>query len=177
MAKVSNIETMAWNDHRLTIEGEQANIIIVVKDQNLRHMFKDMHIGYDISDNLIFPGFARTGLTVEDIAELAHEVNRSYCDSIGDNSQLAWDDAPEWQRLSAINGVKFHIENPNATPSASHDNWLKQKEDEGWKYGPVKNAETKEHPCFLPFDQLPVEQRTKDYLFRQVVHSMERFIR
>lgn len=112
-------------------------------------------------------------MTVEQIAKVAHEVNRAYCLSIGDDSQPAWEAAPEWQKSSAINGVHFHLQNPEAGPSASHDSWLQQKTDEGWKYGPVKNPETKEHPCFVPYNQLPIEQQAKDYIFRQIVHSLE----
>ena len=32
------------------------------------------------------------------IAMVAHETNRAYCESIGDNSQPKWEDAPEWQK-------------------------------------------------------------------------------
>lgn len=115
-------------------------------------------------------------MNIEDIAKVSHNINRAYCSAIGDNSQPTWEDAPKWQRLSAINGVRFHIENPNAGPSASHESWLKQKTEEGWKYGAVKNPDKKEHPCFVPYDQLPVEQKAKDYLFRQVVHSLQGFL-
>lgn len=111
-------------------------------------------------------------MTKEQIAKVAHEINKAFCESIGDNSQPTWEDAPDWQKSSAINGVQFHIDNPDASPSASHESWLKQKTDEGWSYGPIKNPETKEHPCFIPYDQLPVEQRSKDYLFKQVIHSL-----
>lgn len=110
------------------------------------------------------------------IAQVAHELNKAYCESIGDTSQPDWDNAPEWQKSSAVNGVDFHIANPDASPSASHDSWLKQKTEEGWKHGEVKNAETKEHPCFVPYEQLPVEQKAKDYIFRQTVHSLKKFI-
>lgn len=112
-------------------------------------------------------------MTHEKIAQVAHEINRAYCQAIGDNSQPEWGNAPEWQKSSAINGVLFHLENPNVGPDASHNSWLKQKEEEGWKYGPVKNPETKEHPCYVPYEQLPTEQKAKDYLFRQVVHSLK----
>lgn len=115
-------------------------------------------------------------MSTADVSQVAHEINKAYCESIGDKSQPSWEDAPEWQKSSAVNGVKFHLDNPDASPSASHDSWLKQKEEEGWKYGPVKNAETKEHPCYVPYDQLPVEQRSKDYIFRQTIHSLKRFI-
>jgi len=115
-------------------------------------------------------------MTIEQIAQVAHEINAAFCNSIMDNSQPSWEDAPEWQKSSAINGVKFHLENPYASPSASHESWLKQKEEEGWKYGPVKNPETKEHPCFVPYNELPTAQKSKDYLFKQVIHSLKKFI-
>lgn len=106
------------------------------------------------------------------IAKVAHEINRAYCEALGDNSQPAWEQAPNWQRDSAINGVRFHLDNPNASPSHSHESWLAEKAATGWKYGPVKDPEAKEHPCFVPYDELPVEQRAKDYLFRAVVHVL-----
>lgn len=112
-------------------------------------------------------------MSIENVARVAHEINKAYCESIGDNSQPVWEDAPDWQKSSAIAGVKFHLENPTVGPDASHNNWLKQKEEEGWKYGPEKNPETKEHPCCVPYDELPVSQRTKDYLFKQIVHSLK----
>lgn len=115
-------------------------------------------------------------MTIQQIAQVAHEINKTYCESIGDNSQASWAEAPDWQKSSAINGVQFHLDNPEASPSASHDSWLKQKEEEGWKYGPVKDADKKEHPCYVPYNELPVEQRSKDYLFKQVVHSLKNYL-
>lgn len=115
-------------------------------------------------------------MKVEDIAAVTHEINRNYCLALGDTSQPEWELAPEWQRQSAINGVKFHLDNPVALPSDSHEAWLKEKRETGWSYGPVKDQEKKQHPCFVPYDQLPQEQRAKDYLFRAVVHSLKPFL-
>lgn len=115
-------------------------------------------------------------MTKQNIAQVAHELNKAYCDSIGDYSQPSWDNAPEWQKSSAINGVQFHLDNPEALPSESHDSWLKQKEEEGWKYGEVKDADKKEHPCFLPYKQLPAEQKSKDYIFKQAINSLKKFL-
>ena len=41
----------------------------------------------------------------EYIAKVCHEVNRAYCMSQGDGSQPRWEDAPDWQKQSAISGV------------------------------------------------------------------------
>lgn len=104
-------------------------------------------------------------------AEAAHEANRILCLALGDDSQPKWEDAPEWQKNSAINGASMILDNPSTTPEQSHENWLKQKAGEGWKYGPVKNPETKEHPCFVPYAELPPQQRLKDDLFGIVVRA------
>jgi len=110
--------------------------------------------------------------SVANIARVAHEVNKAYCESIGDKSQPLWEEAPDWQKQSAINGVVFNQNNPDAPPSASHLSWLAEKERDGWSYGEIKDPEKKKHPCFVPYDDLPVEQKTKDYLFKQVVASL-----
>lgn len=112
-------------------------------------------------------------MTPEQIAKVCHEVNRAYCQAIGDFSQPTWEEAEDWQKESAINGVLFHSENLNATPEESHNNWLKEKEAAGWKYGEVKDSIKKEHPCFLPYDQLPLEQKAKDYIFRSLVKNLD----
>lgn len=111
-------------------------------------------------------------IIVDQIARVAHEVNKAYCASIGDHSQPIWDEAPDWQKSSAIDGVNFHIENTDAGPDASHNNWLKAKEADGWVFGLVKDPEAKTHPCMVLFEELPLEQQIKDHLFRAVVHAM-----
>lgn len=109
---------------------------------------------------------------IEKIAKICHDTNRSFCESIGDFSQLPWEISPLWQQESAIAGVKFVIENPAAYASANHDSWMAEKETNGWKYGPVKDPEKKEHPCMVPYNELPEAQRRKDYLFKAVVEAL-----
>lgn len=125
-------------------------------------------IGF-VSPLYLINRYVELPLKVEDIAQVCHEANRAYCNSLGDTSQPAWGDAPDWQKQSAINGVKFHLEHPDATPDASHNSWLEEKRADGWKYGPVKDPAKKEHPCFVAYEQLPKEQQVKDQLFINVV--------
>lgn len=108
--------------------------------------------------------------SIEACARAAHEANRAYCLAIGDTSQPSWDDAPDWQRTSAINGVRGVL--GGNTPEQSHESWLKEKADTGWKYGPVKDPDKKEHPCFVPYAELPPEQRAKDDVYVAVVKAM-----
>jgi hypothetical protein len=105
------------------------------------------------------------------IARVCHEVNRAYCEALGDLSQPKWEDAPEWQRASARMGVDLHCMG-DFGPEASHVSWMTQKVEDGWVYGEVKDPEAKTHPCIVPFDQLPREQQAKDFIFRGVVHAL-----
>lgn len=107
---------------------------------------------------------------VELIAKLCHEANRAYCQSIGDNSQPTWEEAPQWQKDSAKNGVAFHLEHERY-PFESHVNWVAEKVADGWVYGEVKDPEKKTHPCIVPYDELPVEQQAKDYIFKSIVDT------
>lgn len=109
-------------------------------------------------------------LDLIEIARICHETNRGYCEAIGDNSQVSWDSAPEWQQQSAINGVEFHFYN-NVTPEQSHQNWMKEKLENGWTFGDVKNEVAKTHPCMVPYSELPQLQRTKDFIFKAIVDS------
>jgi hypothetical protein len=114
-------------------------------------------------------------VTDEDIRRIArtcHEINRFYCIGLGDNSQAIWPDAPEWQRESCISGVLAIHENRVTSPQESHASWMKSKKADGWKYGTHKDVEFKEHPCMVPFDELPLPQQTKDYLFYLVTNSL-----
>jgi hypothetical protein len=114
----------------------------------------------------------KNGASIVEIARVCHEVNRAYCTSQGDHSQPTWEDAPDWQRESAMAGVAAIIANPDTTPEQSHEGWMAQKEADGWTYGETKDAELKTHPCFRPYAELPLAQRTKDYLFGAVVRAL-----
>jgi hypothetical protein len=111
-------------------------------------------------------------IKIEEIAKVCHEANRAYCEALGDKTQLPWDQAPKWQKNSAITGVNYHLCNKQSKPCDSHNSWLEEKKRTGWKFGPIKDAEKKEHPCFVPYDQLPEEQKAKDALFLGIVRAL-----
>lgn len=110
---------------------------------------------------------------VELIARMCHEANRWWCALNGDKTHKPWSTSPAWQKKSAINGVLFHLENPDADPADSHNNWMKEKLADGWKLGERKNADLKTHPCLKLFEALPVVQQKKDVLFRAIVHALK----
>lgn len=105
-------------------------------------------------------------------AAAAHGANRMYCESLGDFTQPSWERASKEHRDSVLDGVRYAARHPDATPEDSHANWLKLKESEGWKYGPVKDPERKEHPCMVSYEQLLQEHKLKDSLFLAVARAV-----
>ena len=111
-------------------------------------------------------------MKAEVIAKVCHEVNKAFCEANGDYSQKSWHEAEEWQKQSAIKGVEFALNNIS-TPADQHEAWVKEKTEAGWVYGPMKDSEKKTHPSIVPFDQLSLIEKTKDYLFVAVVNSLK----
>lgn len=111
-------------------------------------------------------------MKIEEIARICHQVNKAYCESLGDYSQKDWEDAPDWQKQSMINGVEFRIKFPDAKPNESHDNWLLKKQKDGWVYGEKKDESLKTHPCCVPFEELTQDQQPKDFISKAIVNSI-----
>lgn len=43
-----------------------------------------------------------------------------------------------------------------------HDTWAKGRIDEGWTYGPVRDDARKQHPCLVPYSDLPESEKAYD---------------
>lgn len=106
---------------------------------------------------------------IENTARICHEANRVLCAINGDFSQPTWESAPDWQKDSARQGVRYHIEHPGANSRDSHDRWMETKLRDGWRYGPTKDPDAKLHPCLLPYHALPDNEKVKDDIFRAIV--------
>lgn len=103
-------------------------------------------------------------------ARAAHEANRALCLSIGDISQLPWDEAPERMRADSLESVAAVLS--GATPKRLHEKWLEKKLADGWVVGPVKDEDAKQHPSMVPYHELPWQERAKDGLLIAVVLAM-----
>lgn len=43
-----------------------------------------------------------------------------------------------------------------------HDTWAKGRMDDGWTYGPVRDDAKKQHPCLVPYAELPESEKAYD---------------
>ena len=110
-------------------------------------------------------------MTPEEIARVCHEANRALQIIQADPAPSPeWDDAPEWQRASAVEGVEKAL--AGETPEQLHQSWCDFKAADGWTYGETKDADQKSHPCLVPYSELPADQRIKDDLFQAIVRSL-----
>ena len=110
-------------------------------------------------------------ITAEQTAQLCHEANAAYCRARGDYSHADWADTPQNIQESAIKSVLFHWYNPDKTPRESHEEWMRHKREEGWQYGQQKDTGQRKHPCFMPYDNLPVEEKAKDHIFKAISNT------
>lgn len=118
---------------------------------------------------------AECAVTVEQVAIVCHEANRglqAVLPAEGVPVAPAWDDLTGGERNTVRDGVVYAATHPTATPAEMHGSWLRSKRADGWVYGPVKDTIAKTHPCLVPYDELPFENRVKDDLFRAVVAAL-----
>jgi len=109
---------------------------------------------------------------IERIAKVVHETNRILQEIAGEKISPHWEELPQNMKDVTMGGVKQAIET-NVTAAESHDNWVKMKEADGWKYGPVKDAEKKKHPLMVPFDEMKPIDKAKDSLLIVVTNAMK----
>lgn len=127
---------------------------------------------------------------IELLAAACHSAWYSYAVlGLGEDGD-PWNSAEQHQRESMIKGVEFwerridkeEILNLNLSTLAdmysevSHDEWVRHKEENGWRYGPNKHPELKEHPCMVPYEDLPEEQRAKDKAVLVAYLSLKKII-
>jgi hypothetical protein len=112
-----------------------------------------------------------TDVELTGIARVCHDANRAWQIASGDPAVSPLrDEAPDWQRASAIDGVRKALN--GASSEQLHQDWCDFKTGDGWVYGSIKDETTKTHPCLVPYSELPPEQRRKDALFAAIVAAL-----
>jgi ryanodine receptor 2 len=44
----------------------------------------------------------------------------------------------------------------------THDNWAHERIKMGWKFGDKRDDRRKEHPCLVPYEELPESEKEHD---------------
>lgn len=44
----------------------------------------------------------------------------------------------------------------------THENWANERIKDGWKYGHKRDDRKKEHPCLVPYEELPESEKEHD---------------
>lgn len=55
----------------------------------------------------------------------------------------------------------------------AHDVWAVQRFEEGWRYGVARDDERQLHPCLVPYEELPDEEKEYDRaMVRETIRSI-----
>ena len=116
-------------------------------------------------------------LSVTDVARVAHEVQRTYCMTQGDNSETPWESQSEYWKEKAQEIVREYVTDPNAGINTRHDAWYKSKVAEGWTYGDDLDVAAKKSTRIMPWHFLPAEEQMRDMVFFGVVNALKVYLK
>ena len=69
---------------------------------------------------------------------------------------------PEPMDLSSVDLPESLIQLSERIAEDVHEVWAKARMDEGWTYGEKRDDIHKKHPCLVPYDELPEEEKEYD---------------
>lgn len=69
---------------------------------------------------------------------------------------------PEPMDLSLVDLPESLIQLSERIAENVHEVWAKARIDEGWTYGEKRDDIHKKHPCLVPYDELPEEEKGYD---------------
>lgn len=110
------------------------------------------------------------------IAEITHTLLNNYKEHTNQENTIEWEKAPSRIKEDSINGVLYHLKNPDASDEDTHNKWMEEKISNGWKYGNELNENNKEHPHLVSYDKLPDNIKLLDHLFKSTVNTLKKFL-
>ena len=69
---------------------------------------------------------------------------------------------PEPIDTSNVTLTAEHLKLTELLARNTHELWAQQRFAEGWKYGPQRDDTRKEHPCLVPYEDLPESEKQYD---------------
>lgn len=103
------------------------------------------------------------------------QIVRAYAD---DHPDLDFDIETQADRLAVLRREPIDVDAAEhlalclAIAKRRHGDWMRERSDAGWRYGPSFSAEEKVHPLIRPWEQLPDRYRTPDLNAPQALIDM-----
>lgn len=115
-------------------------------------------------------------MTSEKIAQIIHGATAPIGRIACGNPIPVWEDLSVGQRCRAAVAVDDLMRNPHIKePEDFHDIWANPLYDDGWVWGPVYSLKTKQHPCLVPYDELPDAEKIKDMIWASLIEVFRPF--
>jgi hypothetical protein len=108
-------------------------------------------------------------ITEEQIAKVCHEVNRAYCQALGDNSQPPWKNASALKKSNTLQAVRNYILSISAETEKSRASAEAQEIVESWVNGPEKYPDL---GVTTRLGVLPPELQAREDMFVAVVRAV-----
>jgi hypothetical protein len=109
---------------------------------------------------------------ISKIAKVCHQAEKSFAESLGDNSMVNWEESSLKIKEDTESKVISVINKENVLAEDLHIQWLDERIEEGWSYGSSIDYKKKTHPNMLPFSELEEYERKKYFLFVSIVKSL-----
>jgi hypothetical protein len=105
-------------------------------------------------------------LNLDEIAKICHNTHVRYCSNMNlKGMTLSWNDVQENHKNIIKDSLQKIINGEIKNPKESHNNFVKQKEKEGWVYGEDYSLEDKINPRLTDFENLSINDKVKEILF------------
>lgn len=108
------------------------------------------------------------------IAMVAYEAARAFDFAQYARATEPWAEANDQQVTEFLRIVTFHLDNPLAGDAGLYNEWLRNKEAEGWSWGKVYSEEEQHDPTILPFHLIPADEQARHRLLAAIVKALAR---
>jgi len=110
------------------------------------------------------------------ISKLAHNAMADNCLQNYNINIPLWDELPEDNRFVVVNLTAYIYAHPDITDKELHDNWVKDRLNDGWRYGIKLDNDKKENPNIVEYENIPLHFRISSNIFRNVILSSSKLI-